>query len=444
MLNAELSPMRSQVEHTDQKVREMDGEGMLERKSGERVSGVGTLLRSCRSQSGLTLADVSRSLRIRQAFLAAIEDGRFGDLPGPAYALGFLRAYADFLGLDGNEVVRRFRAESAEANEARELHFPKPDSESSVPKTGILLVGLLIAAVGYGGWYLLSSQSNSLSDIVGPLPERLSGLIPGGAEDPDGTEITVVENGSPAEGAPAASGTIQAPAPASPPATAGPVARPTTSDQAAIATADREVQPDSEAAIAGDSGATTAAADSGSPAPAPAATAAGTGSAAPAVPPASLPPGSGSEDAPGPMAALEPAQPATPEPPVEPAEAAGVPEVAPADQDSVPGLANNGGAGAGAGAVTGDGDGMVLSATEASWIEIRDEFGNRVFSRILKPGETYDVPEQDGLVMTVGNAGGLVVMIDGQVLPALGGSGVVLRRLPLEADALRAAAGRIQ
>ena len=43
--------------------------------------------------------------------LKAIEDSRFQELPGPTYAVGFVRTYGSYLGLDGEDVVRRFREE---------------------------------------------------------------------------------------------------------------------------------------------------------------------------------------------------------------------------------------------------------------------------------------------------------------------------------------------
>ena len=80
----------------------MDGEAREDRKPG-----VGALMRSAREGLGDDLADVSRMLRIRLPHLQAIEDGRFEDLPGPAYAVGFVRTYAEHLGLDGDEIVLR-------------------------------------------------------------------------------------------------------------------------------------------------------------------------------------------------------------------------------------------------------------------------------------------------------------------------------------------------
>ena len=78
-----------------------------------QASDVGTLLCATRMRLGKDLQDIAAVLHIRYNFLVAIEDGRYEDLPGQAYAIGFVRAYADHLGLDGDEVVRRYKEETA-------------------------------------------------------------------------------------------------------------------------------------------------------------------------------------------------------------------------------------------------------------------------------------------------------------------------------------------
>ena len=63
--------------------------------SEERArKGVGSLLRATRLRIGEDVQEVSAALRIRRAYLEAIEDGRFNDLPGVTYAIGFVRTYA--------------------------------------------------------------------------------------------------------------------------------------------------------------------------------------------------------------------------------------------------------------------------------------------------------------------------------------------------------------
>ncbi len=61
--------------------------------------------RDTRVLAGLSLSDVERDTRINRQYLEAIEDGRFGDIPAPIYARGFVRSYARYLGLDPEEAV---------------------------------------------------------------------------------------------------------------------------------------------------------------------------------------------------------------------------------------------------------------------------------------------------------------------------------------------------
>ena len=77
----------------------------------------GADLRAARERVGWSLPDVAAGLHIRLGYLEALEEGRITALPGNAYALGFLRTYANALGLDPNEITRRFKAEAAAVTE---------------------------------------------------------------------------------------------------------------------------------------------------------------------------------------------------------------------------------------------------------------------------------------------------------------------------------------
>lgn len=140
------------------------------------ASRVGAELRAARQRLGWALPDVSASLRIRLPFLEAIEDGRIGDLPGNAYAVGFVRTYASSLGLDPAEVARRFRAEAHEVNRKTELAFPAPVPERGVPAGAVILLGVLLAAGAYAGWYRFSGDTPPASPVVPAVPERLAPL----------------------------------------------------------------------------------------------------------------------------------------------------------------------------------------------------------------------------------------------------------------------------
>ena len=81
---------------------------------------------------------------------------------------------------------------------------------------------------------------------------------------------------------------------------------------------------------------------------------------------------------------------------------------------------------------------IVLKAVQNVWLEIRDAQKKPVFSRVLMVGEEYWVPsDQGGLVMTLGNAGGLQIVVEGETLPFLGREGKVIRSLPLDVQSLK-------
>ena len=74
---------------------------------------IGQMLRAARLNKGLSLTAISKNLKIKKSFIDAMEKERYGDLPGPTYAIGFVRSYAKLLDLDQVAIVERFRSEIA-------------------------------------------------------------------------------------------------------------------------------------------------------------------------------------------------------------------------------------------------------------------------------------------------------------------------------------------
>lgn len=112
----------------------------------------GELLRTTREARGITLDEASRVTRIGKNYLTAIEEGRYDRLPNPAYLKGFLRSYAGYLGLSGDDVLRRYHAENAVPEPQPEPPPKRVREESSSDKgmkkyllAGVLFVLVLIA-----------------------------------------------------------------------------------------------------------------------------------------------------------------------------------------------------------------------------------------------------------------------------------------------------------
>ncbi|NPD67244.1 helix-turn-helix domain-containing protein [Lichenicola cladoniae] len=221
---------------------------------------VGAALRMKREQLGWMLPDVAAWLRIKLSYLEALESGQVGKLPGNTYALGFLRAYAGMLGLDAEDISRRFRHETKDINRKPELAFPAPVPERGVPAGAVLLLGAVLIAGAYVAWYEFTGHEQVQPHDVPPVPTAMlpgapskvpaaspqvatvmpgpnqvpSPLPPSAADDAPATQPPVSAEASrpamaePVPAAPPAAKTVPlpAPVPVAPPAAAPAVAPP--------------------------------------------------------------------------------------------------------------------------------------------------------------------------------------------------------------------------
>ncbi|MDP4796962.1 MAG: DUF4115 domain-containing protein [Rhodospirillales bacterium] len=152
------------------------------KNGADRSPPVGALLRASRLRVGEELRAVADVLCIRYPYLEAIENCRYEQLPGNTYAVGFIRTYAEHLGLDGDEVVRRYRAEQVGKRSATDLAFPTPVQDSGVPKGAIVFIGVMLALIVYGGWYVTTTDESTLSDLISPVPDHLKQMVNGEGE----------------------------------------------------------------------------------------------------------------------------------------------------------------------------------------------------------------------------------------------------------------------
>ncbi|MGE5592260.1 MAG: RodZ domain-containing protein [Betaproteobacteria bacterium] len=114
---------------------------------------LGELLREAREARGLTISDVREATKIRARYLEAIERGEFEVLPGEAYVKGFLRNYAEAVGLSGDEIVGRYKAERAKLEEERAQDAPPGERRNM--SQNIRISRRFLAALGFGALLVL-------------------------------------------------------------------------------------------------------------------------------------------------------------------------------------------------------------------------------------------------------------------------------------------------
>ncbi len=252
---------------------------------------VGEILRRTRVHYGQTLEQIETILRIRASQLGALEKGDISQLPGRVYAIGFVRSYSEYLGLDGDKMVHLFKEQSVGRQKKPDLSFPVPASESKVPNA-MIIGGSVFGFVVLIGFISFMMFPGAQKNGIPPVPDQLT-------KSQLNEAPSLVEQQSPEK---------------------------EKSDSA-------------------------------------------------------------SKD---------------------------VAEAAPA---------------AGAGRV-------VLEIVDSSWIEIRDAKGAAILRQVLKPGDIYYVPDEPGLLMATGNAGGIKVKVDGKEIAPLGEAGQIKRKISLSPESL--------
>jgi cytoskeleton protein RodZ len=170
-----------------------DKQGTFQAPNGDAK--IGQTLEKARKEKGLSLDEVEHATKIRKRYLAGLEREDFGALPDAVYARGFLKTYANYLGLDGEELSRELRDRKKPRRERgivygapnksdfdRPLINPGELSASRRPKsisgTAILtlIIGLLALVAVAGALYYVGRGV------------QLSGESPGGPPPPSGEQ----------------------------------------------------------------------------------------------------------------------------------------------------------------------------------------------------------------------------------------------------------------
>ena len=153
------------------------------RAAAPRLDDAGSMLRAAREEADLTLARVAEAINVKEDRLAAIEAMDFERLPSAPYTMGFVRAYADHLGLPVEPLVARFREE---AGYVRSVTAPQvaPPPKDLAEGREVRLLGVL-AVIGFVLWCVWQ--------IVQAFAPDEEAALPSGFPIADRTEAPSVE-----------------------------------------------------------------------------------------------------------------------------------------------------------------------------------------------------------------------------------------------------------
>ncbi|HUO23923.1 MAG TPA: helix-turn-helix domain-containing protein [Caulobacteraceae bacterium] len=169
-------------------------EGIVPFMSGGE--GFGGALRALRESRGLSLEDVAEVTRIRRAYLAALEEMRLDQLPSRPFAIGYVRAYAQVLGVDPDAVVAKFK-QCAPSDDAP-LQAPTGVRRQRDPRlsvaagaAGVVVTAVLIWNVAQHAVAGDGPASPPAPVLAVASPVALHGPVPVGAAQPAPPESDV-------------------------------------------------------------------------------------------------------------------------------------------------------------------------------------------------------------------------------------------------------------
>lgn len=205
--------------------------------TGPAEEKIGRVLERTRKERGLSLEEAEKATKIRRRYLEGLEQDDYTVLPDAVYARGFLKTYANFLGLDGEELSQELRTRKKPRRERRLSYATAPRSELERPiispggvpgadkrklptstivtvAVAALVIAALIGALYFVGLGVRASGAEDADDArriaapAEPQPEGSRGATAEAPEDeasgvPSGTSSGTLSVGVEVEGTPA-------------------------------------------------------------------------------------------------------------------------------------------------------------------------------------------------------------------------------------------------
>lgn len=148
------------------------------------ASAPGAMLRQARTERGMSIDEAAQALRLSPRVLSALEEEAYDRLPGPTYVRGYLRSYAQFLGLSPGPLIETFN-NRPEANRRTNMTGPSAARQVTSSDAMVRLASVAVAVIilglavmwwtGHEGSIRLRSEPAAVEPAVerAPAPERV-------------------------------------------------------------------------------------------------------------------------------------------------------------------------------------------------------------------------------------------------------------------------------
>ena len=131
---------------------------------------VGTMLHDVRVKKKLSIETIAQELRIKAAYLTAIEQSDYENIPAAPYGIGFVRSYASYLGLNSARIVQIFKEETNIQDHkiilepVSETEDKSKQEEIYTPNSKYILISLAMFVLGYLLWSIFNDSESTVEE----------------------------------------------------------------------------------------------------------------------------------------------------------------------------------------------------------------------------------------------------------------------------------------
>lgn len=146
-------------------------------KITENISVGQTLFKARQRLRKTSLENISTELCIRPHLLMALEKGDFKIFPSACYAIGSLKNYAEYLGLDVNKMVAQYKGEFQDSNKKVDLVFLEVDQNNNSTQSLVVSLVILSVLVLFGVWYSTNNDNQMSLSALPDISEITSNIL---------------------------------------------------------------------------------------------------------------------------------------------------------------------------------------------------------------------------------------------------------------------------
>lgn len=130
-------------------------------------------LKQIRQTAGVSLSEIAKTTKVRKIYLEKLEEGKFDELPPDVYVKGFLKSYANYLGIESEDVIRLYEKERGIQKNIKKLQLPT-DSKRKIwtpsvtitPNMFAIALSLILIVVGVVYFYREIDRFSSTPRLV--------------------------------------------------------------------------------------------------------------------------------------------------------------------------------------------------------------------------------------------------------------------------------------